>query len=266
LIYPELGAKIVDSKLPVIPSRRSANVPANARKAEAFARAVNPPTSTEVQSHSLTDHVSYDLPTWQYDIGFQDHTQASPVQERGEVIKSLVATNRIGIILDVNLRALQGTPGWVANLRAMSTLRFHDLYVGAVSKQSQSDLERAIARLDTSPWCQEVSIVLNDLDGWAADVMQIRRVGTLNPDCVLLLLPKTGIDLARTIGELGDSLGLTKKQVTIVKKLLGGRIESEIAHFFRDDIKTVTKSISTILRKFRVRQKSDLIRLFTRLP
>jgi DNA-binding CsgD family transcriptional regulator len=123
-----------------------------------------------------------------------------------------------------------------------------------------------IARLDSRPWSQEVSIVLRDLDGWAADVLHIRRVGTLNPDCVLLLLPKTGIDLARTIGELADSLALTKKQVAIVKKLLEGRVESEIAHFFREDVKAVTKAIGTILRKFRVRQKSDLIRLFTRLP
>jgi DNA-binding CsgD family transcriptional regulator len=68
------------------------------------------------------------------------------------------------------------------------------------------------------------------------------------------------------MGELGESLSLTKKQVAIVTMLLQGRVESEIAHFFRDDVKAVVKAIGTILRKFRVRQKSDLIRLFTRLP
>jgi hypothetical protein len=133
MVYLKLGGEIVDSKLPVIPSRRSTSVPAKARKAKVFARTENPPVSTKVQSHSLTDHVHYDLPTWQHDMGFQDHLQMAPIHERSDVIKSLVATNRIGIILDVNRRVLQGTPGWVANLRAVSTLRFHDLHVGTVS-------------------------------------------------------------------------------------------------------------------------------------
>jgi DNA-binding CsgD family transcriptional regulator len=259
----------VDSKLPVIPSRRSASAPFNDREAEVFALPLLPvrqPANTKVQSHSLTDHAHYDLPAWQHDIGFQDHGQTPPVQERGDVIKGLIAASRIGIILDVNRRVLQGTPGWVANLRALSTMRLHDLQVEAVSRQSQLDMEQAILRLDSNPWCQEVSIVLRDLDGWAADVLHVRRVGALNPNCVLLLLPKTGVDLVRIIGELGDSLALTKKQVAIVKKLLEGRVESEIAHFFREDVKVVTKAIGVILRKFRVRQKSDLIRLFTRLP
>jgi DNA-binding CsgD family transcriptional regulator len=81
-----------------------------------------------------------------------------------------------------------------------------------------------------------------------------------------VLLPKSVSDVGAVVDHLGQTVGLTRKEIAIAKLVLEGRIDLEIAATLSIEAVAAKKAIGSILGKFRVRRRSDLVRLFSRLP
>jgi DNA-binding CsgD family transcriptional regulator len=206
------------------------------------------------------------IPPWQRDTGYCASSQVTPTRERQVLIQSLTARAQAGVILDQNHRALQGTSGWVALVRALTTLTMHEGVIRPVSPVSQDEFGSVIAQIQASQTVSQVSVMLRDLDGWGCDIVQILPVGPANPDCVLMMLPKSTYAVARILEDLGRALGLSGEEIAIGKLILQGKVETDIAAIMAHDSKATRAKIKTTLRKFRVRRASDLIAMFARLP
>jgi DNA-binding CsgD family transcriptional regulator len=207
-----------------------------------------------------------ETPPWQRDTGFCDSIKKSARSERHALIMTLVAQARAGVILDDKSQVLEGTNGWVSHVAKLATLRLHNGSLTPASTVSESDFAQAISRLINDQTSGPVSVLLRDLDGWGTDLLQMTRVGSANPNCVLVLLPKSVSDVGAVVDHLGQTLGLTKKEIAIAKLVLEGRIDLEIAASLGIEAVAAKRAIGSILGKFRVRRRSDLVRLFSRLP
>jgi DNA-binding CsgD family transcriptional regulator len=207
-----------------------------------------------------------EVPPWQRDTGFCHTMERTARGERLSTIKSIAQLGRVGVILDDSFCVLEGTSGWVSHVLKLPTLRLQQGKMVPASTLSQNDFSTAVKRLTSDQSINSLSILLRDLDGWGGDLLQLFQVGYLNPNCVLLILPKSSQDFGNVVASLATDLGLSKREVTIATLMLQGRIDQEIATRLKMGTLATKKAITSILRKFRVRRCSDFVRLFARLP
>jgi hypothetical protein len=205
-------------------------------------------------------------PPWQRDIGYSGLAKVTPHRERQNLIKSLTALGQAGVIIDDTQSVLEGTSGWVANLQGLATIKLASGLMRPVSAISQDDFLQAIMQIKNNQSVAQASVVLRDLDGWGRDIVQLLPVGEANPDCVLVLMPKSNHAIAKIFEDLARGLGLSRSEIAIGKLILVGQVDCEIAASMSLEITTTRLAAKAVLRKFKVRRNSDLIALFARLP
>jgi hypothetical protein len=215
-----------------------------------------------------SSHWSSDMqvPLWQNDVGYCASAKVTPRQERQSIIKSLTALGQIGVILDQTYQVIDGTAGWAGAVQSLATMKVSCGFMRPVSPVSNDDFTQAMARIQFNQIGRPIAIILRDLDGWGRDIVQLLPVGDANPDCVLVLFPKSHSAIAGIFEDLAHGLGLSGSEIAIGKLLLLGRVDTEIATTMNIDMCKARTSVKAILHKFRVRRGSDLIALCSRLP
>jgi DNA-binding CsgD family transcriptional regulator len=256
----------VSNRSPVLNKVVTTTAPSGDARADSFLSLGSPAPALEDLGDQSQPATDTHTPPWQRDTGYCVIAKVTPARERQNLIKSLTALGQAGVILDDNHYVLEGTSGWVTTLQSLATMKLSGGQVRPVSSISQNDFTSAMAQARNSQIVSQVTVVLRDLDGWGRDIVKLLPVGEANPECVLVLIPKSSHAVAKVFEELGRRLGLSRSELAIGKLILLGELESEIAASLGLEILATRASVKTLLRKFRVRRASDLIALFARLP
>jgi DNA-binding CsgD family transcriptional regulator len=206
------------------------------------------------------------VPPWQRDNG----QNVSPCQlasiERQDILKALTKMSRFGVILDANGQIVQGNTGWSQHLATIPVLSAHAGRLMPVSTQSQIELVAALKILfDDFNWTS-VPVALRDLDGWVIDILHLKRVGNANPTRAYAVLPKSSIDLSATLATLDVALQLTPLETTFVRLIVNGQTDREMAAALGLKQSDIKRGIRDLIAKFRVRQKSDIVRIVASFP
>lgn len=206
------------------------------------------------------------VPAWQRDVG--EKPGATPVAfiERRAILGALTKTGRFGVILDQAGAVTQGTSGWTQHVGAIPTLTIKQNRLAPTSPQSQQELIAALGLLFSDHNWPSVPVALRDLDGWVTDIIHLKRVGVSNPERAYVVLPKSLIDVEKTLSTLTIALGLTPLETTLVRLIVKGETEREMAGALNIKSSDIKRGIRQLVIKFRVRQKSDIGRLIASIP
>jgi DNA-binding NarL/FixJ family response regulator len=204
-----------------------------------------------------------DIPSWQRDCGYVEHTSNDARQERQKLLQSLALVGHHGIIVTQDRRVVVGTQGWFAHMRSLTTLELRGGQLGCVAKASQRELIRAIDAFRAGGDRSGVPVAPRDLDGWGRHLVQLRRVGFYNSDLILVLLPKSSANFRDRVNDFALPLSLTTPQADVLKCIMDGCSDQEIAQDLGLQIGEVKKITRELVAKFCVRQKSDIVRLIS---
>jgi DNA-binding CsgD family transcriptional regulator len=206
------------------------------------------------------------VPAWQRDVGEKPGATPAAFIERRAILSALTKTGRFGVILDQEGAVTQGTLGWTQHIGAIPTLTIKQNRLAPTSPQSQQELVAALGLLFSDYNWPSVPVALRDLDGWVTDIIHLKRVGVSNPERAYVVLPKSLIDVEKTLSTLAIALGLTPLETTLVRLIVKGETEREMAGALDIKSSDIKRGIRQLVFKFRVRQKSDIGRLIASIP
>jgi DNA-binding CsgD family transcriptional regulator len=206
------------------------------------------------------------IPAWQRDTGQKLATCQTASLQRQAILKAMSLLDRFGVILDATGGIVQGNPGWSTHLAAIPTLSVEQNVLVPLSVQSQQEFIAGLKLLFGDFNLASVPVALRDLDGWVTDVIHLKRVGTANPDRAYALLPKSQSDTSKTLVTLSTALSLTPLEVTLVRLIVKGDSNQEMATALGLKQSGIKRAITILVGKFRVRQKSDIVRIMASFP
>jgi hypothetical protein len=223
------------------------------------------PSQPQERKDTPVDHFSpaCDIPAWQRDSGHVDRLAQAAQQERQNLLQALTLLGRHGVLLSRDRRVFSGTNGWRSHIQVLKTFSFDHDVIGCAARASEREFVDAIALVLDKANIGDIPLALRDLDGWVQHLAQLRRVGFFNPDLVLVLLPRSADDICVKISELALPLGLTRLETDLLKCMMSGQSDSEAAthlHVPKGSLKAASLALNA---KFRVRQKSDIVRLLS---
>jgi DNA-binding CsgD family transcriptional regulator len=237
-------------------------------------RASNPLGDVVEQSSALSGFCAYDLiasaqesvPAWQRERGEKLQEVQAAALERRTILNALAQFNRFGVIITETGGVIQGSAGWTQQVAATPTLSFSRGMLAPASRASHIEFLAALQLLFSNYNLQSVPVALRDLDGWVTDILHIKRVGPSNPHRACVLLPKSSIEVANTLTTLSVALKLTPLETTLVRLLMKGATDREIAAGANLKLCDVKAGMRQLVAKFRVRQKCDIARLVAGFP
>lgn len=206
-------------------------------------------------------HGTIDGPSWQSDYPVALVANAEN-KATSAPIKKLIALSKTGLLIDTESVVLETTPDCLDVVAGISGAAVrHGMFV-LESPRSQMDLNIARKRLIADPNLKLVSVFLRDLDGWVADVITLANCQLTTRSTFVVTFSDTRKQQDRLIKLLSRDVQLTHKESLILKAVLEGKRNVDISHSFSITPAKVKVAIETIVRKFGVSGKSDLIRLF----
>lgn len=217
-------------------------------------------------AQDLLETSSEGVPPWQRDSGQSLSACQLASVERQDIVKALTKLSRFGVILDESGHIVQGNLGWSQHLAHIPTLSAQAGYLVPLSMQSQNELGAALKTLFDDYNRLSVPVALRDLDGWVIDVIHLRRVGNANPKRAYVILPKSHVDLTHALANLGLTLQLTPLESTLVRLIVTGQSDREMAAALSLKQSDIKRGMRELTAKFRVRQKSDIVRIVASFP
>lgn len=206
------------------------------------------------------------IPAWQRDPNDTMAPTQAAALERQSIMRALTKLAKIGVVCDRSGRVIDGNKNWAQHLASLPFLTQLNDRIIATSTISAAEFEAAITLLFSTPTLASVPVALRDLDGWVKEVIHLKKSGPANPECYYFVLPKSGADIAATLQLVTLAFGLSPFEVQLVKGIVEGNTEREMASILDLKLSQIRRGIAQLVAKFKVRQKSDIVRVLASFP
>jgi hypothetical protein len=201
------------------------------------------------------------IPAWQRSLAIETRSSHIALLERRAVSRAAELLGRTCVVFNDVGRIVAGSPGWAQGFLNNPLVSAKDTIFAPKSPQSSQEFLAATKLLFGNCTISSVPLALRDLDGWVTEVIQIKRVGPANPTFAFTLLPINKIESAASIVQVATFLGLTAFEMKLVGQILDGYGEREMAANLKRKPSDIKRGLVQVTTKFRVRQKSDIIKL-----
>jgi DNA-binding NarL/FixJ family response regulator len=223
-----------------------------------------PPAGSDL--YEILSTPSDAIPAWQHDACQQIVVNPAASPQRNAVLKRISERNQFGVIFDRTGSIVQGTSDWTKQLHKLPSLTLKNNRLAPTSHQSELEFQAAINLLFQDYKLASLPVALRDLDGWVCDVLHIHRVGLANPDLAYAILPRSQSDLNAIAEGLALPFGLSPFETSLTGLLAKGDSAREMALALNVKLSVVQRGIRQVLTKFKVRQTSDIVRIFSTFP
>lgn len=216
---------------------------------------------SSLTSAELVFNTQHGIPAWQRDTASDPSPLHGALLERQTILNASTLLDRTCIIFDGSGQIVGGSLGWMHKIRDIPTLSMKGTMLAPISIQSQQEFSVALQLLFANCTLSSVPVALRDLDGWVTEVLHIKRVGPANPGSAFAILPKSAAEVGANIASLAKILRLTSFETELVAGVLKGNNDAEIAQLLDRKPSEIKQGFRQLIVKFKVRRKSDIVRL-----
>jgi DNA-binding CsgD family transcriptional regulator len=228
--------------------------------------AVASSTPSSFDLRDIFAQVDETIPAWQRETPRDALASHDSTLERLALVRAADILGQTCLIFDKSGQIVAGSAGWSNKLLDSLILSNNDGFLSPNSSLSAQEFLLAVKALFGDFTIPSVPLALRDLDGWVTDVIHIKRVGPSNPTYAFTMLPKSMAENAAIIARVAAFLGLTTLEVDMVDLIVRGCTDREIALKMGRKQGDIKRALAQLTNKFRVRQKSDIVKLLASFP